>query len=428
VKKNNLVDARVDPGSAHSYAFRSSRMHRLIAITLATLLISLAVNTHPARAGTGTTATASIDLEQMYNAQVVLLATNPNGPYQFSTLYDFVNGFLQQFPYGGSSLRGPIRAEPLDRASVPGSVSIPNDPTRVVSELHLDFHMNTPGGCYAHEGTFTVYVSFGLQNGALTGVPLGETYTADTNPDVCAGSVNGQLASLVPQVNQLITSYLGEAIPAFVRSVVGSTPPAYQSLNEVLTASSSSTLGSGLVVNLILNPWSSRESLGFSATSSPAVASWAPGRLDVFVRGADNALWHRWYQGGWSGWESLGGYLTSDPAAVSWSGGRIDVFARGGDYGLWHEYFDAGWSGWSSLGGYLTSGPAVASWAPGRLDVFARGADNELWHDWYQGSWSGWGFLGGYFIDSPAAVSWGNGRIDTFVVGTDSTVYHTWLD
>ena len=48
-------------------------------------------------------------------------------------------------------------------------------------------------------------------------------------------------------------------------------------------------------------------------TSDPAVCSWAPGRLDVFVRGTDNVLWHKWFQGGWSGWESLGGILTSGP-------------------------------------------------------------------------------------------------------------------
>jgi hypothetical protein len=61
--------------------------------------------------------------------------------------------------------------------------------------------------------------------------------------------------------------------------------------------------------------------------------------LDVFVRGGDNALWHKWFQNGWSGWESLGGYLTSSPAAASWSYGRIDVFVRGGDNALWHKCF-----------------------------------------------------------------------------------------
>ncbi len=58
-------------------------------------------------------------------------------------------------------------------------------------------------------------------------------------------------------------------------------------------------------------------------------------RQDVFVRGADNALWHRWTDlntGIVSSWESLGGHLDSAPAAVA--GGStpytIDVVYRDG--------------------------------------------------------------------------------------------------
>src|SRR5207253_1066540 len=82
-------------------------------------------------------------------------------------------------------------------------------------------------------------------------------------------------------------------------------------------------------------------------------------------------LWHRWYNGGWFGWESLGGVLTSNPAAASMTMGRLDVFARGGDRALWHRWYDAnGWGNWESLGGILASGPAVSTWGTGRLDVF----------------------------------------------------------
>lgn len=64
--------------------------------------------------------------------------------------------------------------------------------------------------------------------------------------------------------------------------------------------------------------WSSWESLEGVLTSYPAVSSWASGRLDVFVRGTDNAMWHKWFDRKWSSWESLGGMLTSAPGAVSW--------------------------------------------------------------------------------------------------------------
>jgi hypothetical protein len=174
------------------------------------------------------------------------------------------------------------------------------------------------------------------------------------------------------------------------------------------------------------NGWSGWEYLGGVLTSEPAVCSWASGRLDVFVRGTDSALWHKWYQNGWSGWESLGGVLTSGPGAVSWGPGRIDVFVAGTDSALWHKWYQNGWSGWESLGGIITSTPSASSWSSGRLDVFASGANSHMWHKWYQNGWSGWEDLGGLLTTAPAAVSWGPNRIDCFVAGTDSALWHKW--
>jgi hypothetical protein len=48
------------------------------------------------------------------------------------------------------------------------------------------------------------------------------------------------------------------------------------------------------------NQWHDWESLGGVLSSGPGVSSWAAGRLDVFVRGTDNALWHKWFDGNWS--------------------------------------------------------------------------------------------------------------------------------
>ena len=117
------------------------------------------------------------------------------------------------------------------------------------------------------------------------------------------------------------------------------------------------------------------ESQGGRLTSGPDAASWGSGRLDLFGRGTDNALWHKaWDGSGWTPWEQLGGHLTSDPTAVSWGPNRIDVFGRGTDNGLWHRAWDgSAWTPWEPLGGVLTSGPDVASWGGGRLDVFGWG-------------------------------------------------------
>ncbi|MEY9181858.1 peptide methionine sulfoxide reductase MsrB [Bradyrhizobium sp. USDA 326] len=117
------------------------------------------------------------------------------------------------------------------------------------------------------------------------------------------------------------------------------------------------------------------------------------------------------HAGPWSGWASLGGGITSDPAVVDNSDGRLEVFARGTDNALWHiwqeEPHAAPWSGWASLGGQITSDPAAIADSDGRLEVFARGADNALWHIWQDkprsGPWSGWASLGGVLLSDPLA-------------------------
>jgi YVTN family beta-propeller protein len=166
--------------------------------------------------------------------------------------------------------------------------------------------------------------------------------------------------------------------------------------------------------------------------AGPAVASWAQGRLDLFARGADNAIWQAFFNAGrWSGWVSQGGTVVSDPAAVSWGPNRVDVFGVGSDGRLWQRFWDGrAWIGWMSPFGAPPpgiapgSGPAVASWAPGRLDVFVRGTDNAIWQVvWSGGRWSGWVSQGGTVVSDPAAVSWGPNRVDVFGVGSDGRLW-----
>ena len=71
------------------------------------------------------------------------------------------------------------------------------------------------------------------------------------------------------------------------------------------------------------------------------------------------------------------------------NGSEIDAFVRGTDNALWHKWWNGRWSQWEDLGGILTSAPTVSSWSEGRLDVFARGTDNSLIHKWWNGNWSG---------------------------------------
>ena len=168
------------------------------------------------------------------------------------------------------------------------------------------------------------------------------------------------------------------------------------------------------------------QSLGGTLTSSPAVSSWGTNRVDAFVRGTDNALYQRTWNGtSWGAYTSLGGTITSQPAAVSWGPNRIDVFARGTDLQLYHRDWDGiNWSPWESLGGTLSSGPAVTSWGPNRLDVFVRGTDNAMYHRWWTGAvWAGWESLGGTITAEPGGVSSAFNRISVFVKGSDNAVY-----
>lgn len=167
---------------------------------------------------------------------------------------------------------------------------------------------------------------------------------------------------------------------------------------------------------------------GAGAVSDPAAVSWGANRIDFFVRGADNAIWHDWWNNGWGSWESLQGYLTSAPAAASWGVNRLDVFAVDGSGNVTHKAWDGtSWSTWGSIGsppGGAASDPAAVSWGSNRIDVYVRGTDNAIWHDWWNGAWGTWQSLGGNWTSAPGVSSWGVNRLDVFVRGTDNQLWH----
>ncbi len=175
------------------------------------------------------------------------------------------------------------------------------------------------------------------------------------------------------------------------------------------------------------NGWHEWESLGGTLSSAPVVSSWTEGRLDVFSRDPSGQVVHRFFDGSWSNWEQLGGSTTGAPAAVSWVMGRIDLFVRGADNQLGHRFYSSGWSAWEELGGTLTEAPTASSWAEGRLDVFVRGSDNQMWHSSYESGWSGWDALDGVLGSGPSAVSWQPQRIDVFARGSDNQMWHRWF-
>jgi len=81
--------------------------------------------------------------------------------------------------------------------------------------------------------------------------------------------------------------------------------------------------------------------------------SWGNGRIDVFGRGSDGALWQKWFSdsmGGWQPWVRMGGgNISSPPTVSSWQSGRLDIFITGQVGDLRHLWFSNGWSNWESL-------------------------------------------------------------------------------
>lgn len=177
--------------------------------------------------------------------------------------------------------------------------------------------------------------------------------------------------------------------------------------------------------------WSGWESLGGILNGAPSVSSRGSKKLDVFFRGNDNQLYHKWFDGngwfpdGWSRIENLGGQIASNPASVSWNGSRIDIFAKAPNNTLWHKWWDGAWHTPESLGGYLLSGPTVASWGPNRLDIFMRGQGDSIYHKVFDGAWRmGWEFIEGYTQQDPEAIAVGPNKLDVFVTGLDNSVWH----
>jgi hypothetical protein len=197
--------------------------------------------------------------------------------------------------------------------------------------------------------------------------------------------------------------------------------------------------------------------------SQPVVVEQADGRLEVFIKGIDDGIWHIWqlHLGGeWSQWSSLG--LAPDRAGFQPSisvgenvDGRLEVFAisQVSESTLWHIWQlhpGGGWSQWSSLGttlqdgnsNSLVAGAKVGGNADGRLEVFVTGSemsvtgsDRAVWHIWQLhpgGEWSKWSSLG----TPPTAISLGNncfvwknddGRIEIFVTSSaEVALWHFW--
>ena len=179
--------------------------------------------------------------------------------------------------------------------------------------------------------------------------------------------------------------------------------------------------------------WSEARRVGpvnlLAPLSSPTVASWGPSRLDVFGRSTGGLLVHYWSDNAGASWghESLGRrLLTGDPTAVSWGPNRIDVLSVDLDGAVQHMYWaGSGWTDWIPWGGQglsvLGSSPAISSREPGQLNIVVRNHRGDLVGRRFENStWTWWESLGAVPARSgekPALVTWVDGGMSVLVRG-----------
>ncbi len=161
--------------------------------------------------------------------------------------------------------------------------------------------------------------------------------------------------------------------------------------------------------------------VGVPQTSGGVVYD-ALGRYHVFTRGPKGNLQHAWRDR--TGWhkQNLGGVIIGTPA-VSYANGRYDVFVIGADGSTYHRSFVATvWSAWTRISTVrLAGGESVVRDRSGRFHVFATdwmGALRQI-----SGNDAGWSTqaLGGAVLGTPA-VTYANGRFDVFADGVNQTL------
>ncbi|WP_433784125.1 hypothetical protein ACQPX6_28475 [Actinomycetospora sp. CA-101289] len=139
------------------------------------------------------------------------------------------------------------------------------------------------------------------------------------------------------------------------------------------------------------------------ASQQVAVVSRAPGNIDLFAFGFDNALYTTFWNeagGGWNpeGWirlhpETQFDHASQQVAVVSRAPGNIDLFAFGFDNALYTTFWNEAGGGWNPEGwirlhpetqfDHASQQVAVVSRAPGNIDLFAFGFDNSVWTSWW---------------------------------------------
>lgn len=153
--------------------------------------------------------------------------------------------------------------------------------------------------------------------------------------------------------------------------------------------------------------WNNWVDHGGDVLTTPAVVyDSTSGRPTVFVVKQDRSVAQRWFNGTQYVWVQHPGLVVTSPLNVFASGADIRVFVRGADAALWERYYANGQWNWGSHGGVIRGTPSAAT----AQNIFVRGSDNALWESTWNGSAWAWVSHGGSCVASPTATTAGGGR------------------
>jgi hypothetical protein len=173
--------------------------------------------------------------------------------------------------------------------------------------------------------------------------------------------------------------------------------------------------------------WAPLEGLDGGCLGPPSVASWGAQRLDVFVRGTDNALWQMWWDGQWHSWYSLGGILTAEPVVVAAQNNQLDIFVLGTQASFCWKGWRNSWLDWQcpDNGMVFESLPAPLVLSQSTIDVVVVANDDHAYQKSLVGAtWgSTWSDLGGPLNGAPQVVSLATDESSVFGLGLNGQMY-----
>src|SRR6266851_1111660 len=105
----------------------------------------------------------------------------------------------------------------------------------------------------------------------------------------------------------------------------------------------------GSLWDVDVNPWHAAVHMSINGTMGDiTIAPAAP--IFFCWHGYVDEIYEDWLRCHWSGWEDLGGVITSGVGAASWAANRLDCFVKGQNNHMWHKWWNgSAWSGWEEL-------------------------------------------------------------------------------